>query len=67
MKKIALISIIWIAVLSFIVMNFNIYMLLGFLVGVLYRAYHGSAISLALGMTIGIMVVELCKFITYRM
>ena len=65
-KKQSIILIIWLSVLGFLIMNFNVYLLIGLLVGIVYRFLHGSVISFALGLVVGILVVEMCKFITYK-
>jgi hypothetical protein len=67
MKKFLSSISLWAIFLSALALQFNLYLMLGVLVGVFWRLYHGSSISFALGLTLGILFVELQKFITYRL
>jgi len=66
MKKNFLITAIWAGLLSFLIMNFNIPLIVGLIIGAAYRLIHGTAISYAIGVSLGVLLVEFTKFITYK-
>ena len=57
MKKNFFIGIVWVSLLSFMFMNFNLGLLLGIITGVIFRLFSGTIISYAIGITFGIMFV----------
>lgn len=55
-----------VALVVFIVAMFNSSALIGLAIGVLARLYSGHIISVIVGATTGVLLVELCKFLSNR-
>ncbi len=66
MNKYASLAMIYTAVIAFFLLNMNIYLLSGFIVGVLTRLHSGKIIPTVLGLVVGILFAELVKFVVYK-
>ncbi len=66
MNKSLSLTTVYTAVGFFLLLNLNIYLFIGFIVGCLARLHSGKIIPLVLGLTIGILFTELIKFVVYK-